>query len=487
MIAVSLISLPAGYLISGGLLVDGSGANPRIADVRIVGDKIVAIGKLKAVSGDTVIQAKGLVVAPGFIDAHSHALGGIEKEPTAISQLMQGITTAVAGQDGGWSQPVAKEFDDINRIKPSINFAMFSGHGGLRAHVMGKDYKRVATNEEIAKMQTLLYQDMEAGALGLSSGLEYDPGYYSDTNELIQLTHAIASGMYISHVRDEADRAMDAFEELAKIGKDGSLPAQISHIKLGSKAVWGQTKGVLDLIQRRTLTADVYPYTYWQSTIAALSPSRDWENDEIWVKALDDVGGPQNVRLTTYTPNVKWVGKTIAEIAQSEGRSAIKIIQEILRTTNEEGRQSVVVTAMQESDLVQFIKNPRIMFCSDGSIGGSHPRGAGTFPRILGHYVRDQKVITLQEAIRKMTSFPAQTFHLGRRGLIAKGFAADLVIFDPKTIIDRATPSNPTALSEGIKEVFVNGVHTLAKGNLTGKRGGKPIKRAEQKFATSRE
>lgn len=479
MIAASLFLAPSSILISGGLLVDGSGSKPRLADVRISGSAIVAVGSLKHIRGETVVNAKGLVVAPGFIDAHSHALGGIEKEPTAISQLMQGITTAVGGQDGGWSQSVAKEFADIERIRPTINFALFSGHGGLRAEVMGKDYKRIATQAEIERMKTLFADDMKAGSLGLSSGLEYDPGYYSDTNELVQLAKVAKGGMYISHVRDEADKAMDAFQELAKIGKDGSLHAQISHIKLGSKAVWNKTSEVLKLIEKEKLTADVYPYTYWQSTIAALSPSRDWENDEIWVKALDDVGGPANVRLSAYSPNPNWVGKNLAEISNETGKTPIKIIQEILRTTNDEGRQSVVVTAMQESDLIQFIKSPRIMFCSDGSIGGSHPRGAGSFPRILGRYVREQKVISLQEAIRKMTSFPAQVFKLTGRGIIKPRYVADIVVFDPKTITDHATPTDSRALSTGVREVFVRGVHTVRQAKLTGARAGVAIRRAK--------
>lgn len=477
MIAATLLLAPSTILISGGLLIDGSGSKPRMADVRVKGSQILAVGSLTRLRGETVVDAKGLVVAPGFIDAHSHALGGIEKDPTAISQLMQGVTTAVGGQDGGWSKPVSQEFADIRRLKPSINFALFSGHGGLRASVMGSEYKRVATSQEIAKMRELLAADMKAGSLGLSSGLEYDPGYYSDTNELIQLAKVARQGIYISHVRDEADKAMDAFEELVKIGKEGSLHAQISHIKLGSKAVWNKTGEVLKLIEKKKLTADVYPYTYWQSTIAALSPSRDWENDEIWVKALDDVGGPQNVRLSTYTPNSAWVGKTLEQISKETGKSAIKLIQEILRTTNDEGRQSVVVTAMQESDLIQFIKHPRIMFCSDGSIGGSHPRGAGSFPRILGRYVREKKVISLQEAVRKMTSFPAQVFNLKNRGWIKKGYVADIVLFDPKTIIDHATPTDSKALSSGIRDVFVNGVMALRGAKLTGARAGVSIKR----------
>ncbi len=477
MILAALV-LPNTILIQGGKIIDGTGRPGYYADLRIESDRIKSIGHLKPTPGEKVINAKGLIVAPGFIDAHSHALGGIEKDPTTISQLTQGITTAVGGQDGGWSQPVAKEFADIERIKPTINFALFSGHGGIRKAIMGDNYKRLATKEEIRKMTALVAADMKAGALGLSSGLEYDPGYYSNTNELIAIAKAARPGLYISHVRDEADKSFEAFEEAATIKSKAKLPAQISHIKLGSKAVWGQAKRALKLLDQKGLTADFYPYPYWQSTIAALSPSRDWENDNIWVKALDDVGGPANVRLTTYTPNPSWQGKTLQQLSEQMGKTPIKLIQEILRTTNEEGRQSVVVTAMQDVDLEAFARHPMVMFCSDGSIGGSHPRGAGSFPRVLATYVRERKTLSLAEAIRKMTSLTAKTFQLGKIGRLKPGYQADITVFDASTIQDHATPEKSTTLSSGVHSVVVNGVLALENGQLTGNRSGRVIRRA---------
>lgn len=480
LLAIAAAALAPTILIDGGTVIDGTGSKRQLADVRVQGGRIIAMGQLDPVPTDTVIDAKGLIVAPGFIDAHSHAAGRIVQEPTALSQITQGITTAVVGQDGGWDKPFAEEMGEIQAANPAINFAAFSGHGGLRGKVMGEDYKKLATPAQVEQMKMLLDADMRAGALGLSSGLEYDPGYYSDTNELVALAKVAAKygGLYISHVRDESDKAFDAFSELLTISNRAGIRAQISHIKLGTKAVWGKARLTDALLARKQITADVYPYLYWQSTIAALSPSRDWENDAIWVKALADVGGPQNVRLTKFTPDPSWQGQTLAELSAKTGKNAIDLIQEILaRTKDGEGSQSVVVTAMTDADLDHFITNPDIMFCSDGSIGGSHPRGAGSFPRVLGVYVRERKLITLEQAIRRMTGLTARTFGLASRGILKVGQAADLVVFNAKTVKDLATPANSTALSVGIRDVVVNGVVTLRGGKLTGQRNGQVLLR----------
>lgn len=473
-------------LIQNGTILDGTGGKPYRADIRIQGDRIIQIGKLKRKPSDQTINAKGLFVAPGFIDAHSHAAGGIEKDPQALSQLMQGITTAVVGQDGGWDGPLEFTFRRWQGVKPAINLAAFTGHGGIRGAVLGEDYKRLATPNEIITMQALVEEDMKTGALGVSSGLEYDPGYYSNTDELIALCRVASryDGMYISHVRDEGDKALESFAELRRIAQEAQLPAQISHIKLATSAVWGKTEKAIQFFETKTprITADVYPYTFWQSTLAALSSSRDWENRDIWVKALNDVGGAANVRLTSFTHEPKWVGRTLAQIAEMTKRDPIEIIQEILKKVygpGGSGRQSVAVTAMSEADLTEFIANKHTMFCSDGAIGGSHPRGAGSFPRILGKYVREKAVISWPEAIRKMTSFPAQVFQLKGRGLLQKGKIADIVVFDPKTIQDRATIENPTALSVGIKSVIVSGQITVTGSQPTGLRGGKILRRGQ--------
>jgi len=468
-------------LIQGGTIVDGTGKPQFKGDLRIQDSRIIEIApKLTPHENEKIISAKNLVVAPGFIDAHSHAGGGIQDEPLAISQITQGITTAVVGQDGGWDQPIRTYFQEIESEKPSINFAAFTGHGGIRGQILGENYKRFATPVEIQKMTELVAQDMRDGALGLSSGLEYDPGYYSNTEEIVALAKAanVNNGLYISHMRDEADKTFEAIDEVQNIAKQAGIPAQISHIKLGSAAVWGQAAKATAYTNQPTITADVYPYTYWQSTISALSPSRDWDDRTIWVKALADVGGPANIRLSRFTPDPTWQGKTLDELSKQTKKDPITLIQEILnRTKDGQGSQSVVVTAMLESDLETFMRAPRIMFCSDGSIGGSHPRGAGSFPRILGRYVRERKTISLVEAVRKMTSLTARTFGLTDRGELKPNYIADITIFDPKTIQDHATPTNPTALSTGVKVVIVSGQITLFNGKPTGARNGKIVRK----------
>ena len=480
-LAALIVTAPS-TLIRGGTLIDGSGSAPRVADVRITGDLVTEIGKLWPQPGERIFEAKGFVVAPGFIDAHSHADGGIAKDPTAVSQLSQGITTAVVGQDGGWNGPITETFARLRAARPALNFAAFSGHGGIRARVLGEDFKRAATPAEVERMTELVATDMRNGAIGLSSGLEYDPGYYSTTEELISVNKPVGrlKGVTISHIRDEADKAFDAFAELRTVAQQSGARGQISHIKLGSAAVWGMAQEVCDRFIRPGETADVYPYTFWQSTMAALTPSREWEKREIWVKALADVGGPKNVRLSNYSVDAKWAGKTIDEIASMTKRDPIDIMQEVLRKTRGpgmSGSESVVVQAMTDADLHTFLKHPRIMFCSDGQIGGSHPRGAGSFPRILGRYVRDLGVLPLAEAIRKMTSLPAATFGLSNRGLLKRGYVADIVMFDPRTIADRATPDDPTKLSVGMRTVFVAGTPVLSHGKPTGARPGRIVLR----------
>lgn len=481
MLALLAALTPFSILIQGGTIVDGSGAKGYVGDLRIQGARITEVARhLDALPNEEIIQAKGLIVAPGFIDAHSHADGGIESDPLAISQVTQGITTAVVGQDGIWRKPVRESLSELVGLKPAINFAAFSGHGGIRGHVLGVDYKRTATANEVEAMSQLVAQDMADGALGLSSGLEYDPGYYSDTRELTALAKEVTpfGGLYISHMRDEGDNTFEAIRELRAIGLSAGIRAQISHVKLGTAAVWGKAKEVTAFFGDPTVTADVYPYTYWQSTISALSPSRDWGNRSIWVKALADVGGPGNIRLSKFSPDKAWEGKTIAELAKRTGKDAIAVIQEILeRTKDGKGSQSVVVTAMLEADLDVFISSPRTMFCSDGSIGGSHPRGAGSFPRILGRYVRERKILPLESAIRKMTSLTAQTFNLRDRGALKPNFVADVTVFNPSTVADHATPDAPTRLSSGVVYVFVNGQLVLWKGRPTGNRPGQAVYR----------
>jgi N-acyl-D-amino-acid deacylase len=469
------------------MVIDGSGSRGRREDVFIVGDSIAQLGRDLKQTADVVIDASGRVVAPGFIDAHSHADGGLFDDPDAETQIRQGITTSCVGQDGSSHWPLADWFRQVADRQVSLNIASFVGHGTVRGKVLGKDYKRKATPDEIRQMRALVAQEMKAGAIGFSSGLEYDPGHYSDTEELIALASVagIYNGIYISHVRDEEDEAFNSFRELIRIAREGRLPAQISHIKLASSPVWGKTREVFRMMEEANrsgldISADVYPYNYWQSTIIVLIPTREWDKRELWEKGLAEVGGPQNVLLTSYEPDPTWAGKTLAELAIKTGKDPISVIQEIVQKTHGEkpAGESVVVTAMQESDVRAFIAHPRIMFCTDGGLHPSHPRGAGSYPRVLGKYVREERVLSLEEAIRKATSLPAWRMGFPDRGGIAVGKKADIVLFDPRTIHDTATTKNPQSPPVGLGDVLVNGTPVLRDGRITGEHPGQVIRRA---------
>ncbi len=492
--ALAIPTLPSNAqrstLISGGTVIDGTGAKRRKADVRIVGDTITAVGNLRAKKDEKVIDATGLIVAPGFIDAHSHADGGLLTDPDAETQIRQGITTSVVGQDGSSHFPLASWFAEVEAKHVALNIASFVGHGTVRNEVTGKEYKRVTTAAEQQQMADLVTQEMQSGGLGLSSGLEYDPGFYSTTDELIACAKAAAKyhGIYISHVRDEGDKAFESFQELVMIAQKGGLPAQISHIKLDTSPVWKKAPDVLKLMQDAhkrgvDISADVYPYTFWQSTIIVLIPTRDWSDRKAWETGLAEVGGPEHVRLTTYTPDAAWSGKTIAEIAAMTGRDAITIVQEVVQKTHGEGAtgsESVVVTAMLDSDLDRFIAAPGIMFCTDGSLRPSHPRGAGSFPRILSEYVRNRHLLTFEEAIRKATSLPATRFGFQHRGKIARGMKADIVLFDPATVQDKATVADPAASPVGLPTVLINGVSVLENGRITGAHPGAVLRHVSE-------
>ena len=461
--------------------MDGSGGPPRRADVRIVGDTIREVGTVRAQPGDTVIDARGLDVAPGFIDAHSHADGGIFEDPDAETQVRQGITTAVVGVDGGSHYPLRDWFGRLERAPSALNFASYVGHGTVRTAVMG-DADHPSTSIERKAMAEIVAREMQSGAIGLSSGLEYQPGRYSDTDELIDLAKAAAKrkGLYASHMRNEDNFSFEAIDELVRIAKEGGLPGQIDHIKLGSARVWGRTADVFARMAKADVQADVYPYLYWQSTIRVLIPTEEFSNRTLWTQGLADVGGPGNVLLTTFTPDPSWQGKTIAELAVAQSKDPIALIQEIIARCYagpSKESESVVVTAMSEADLEAFIRNPLVSFCSDGGLHGSHPRGAGSFPRVLGRYVRERRTIPLPEAVRKMTSLPAHRFGLRDRGLVAKGMKADLVLFDPATVGDTATTVAPESAPVGLPTVIVNGVPVLLSGAFTHAHPGRPLRK----------
>ncbi|HVL39937.1 MAG TPA: D-aminoacylase [Fimbriimonadaceae bacterium] len=484
LLAAALVAPPS-LLIQGGRVVDGSGKAPFAAAIRIVGDQILEVGQLNRKPGETVFSAHGLHIAPGFIDAHSHVDGGIFAQPTAPAATRQGITTAVVGQDGGHPMPLLEWTRRLKSSPVALNLAAFAGHGTIRSRVMKDDYRRPATPSEIKQMKELLEQELKAGALGLSTGLEYDPGLYSELPEIVELARAAAAhgGSYITHVRDEENEALTAFEEAIEVGFQAKVPVQISHIKLASEPVWARAGEVVRMLQRARgkglrLTADVYPYTFWQSSITVLIPHRNFGDVRAWRTGLEEVGGPRNVTLTTFTPDRSWEGQTLAELSERLSRDPVELVIEIVRRTRDGmGSESVVVQAMVEEDLRTFVRDPNVMFCSDGGLSSKHPRGAGSFPRILAKYVREEAVLTLPEAIRKMTSLPARTFGFRDRGLIRPGMRADLVLFAPDKIRDRATLEQPYLPPVGISHVMVNGRWVVRRGLVTGARPGRFLAR----------
>lgn len=469
--------------IVGATLIDGSG-RAAITDsvVLLKDDTIVAAGRrgqVQVPSGARVIDAAGLVVAPGFIDAHNHSDRGFSSDPSAASQVSQGITTVVVGQDGGSPFPVGEFLQDLDKKPIALNVLTFVGHATVRERVMGEDTDRLARPEEIEKMRQLVEQAMSEGAMGLSSGLEYETGKPASTEEVVALAKVAGAhgGIYISHIRDEADKAFEAFAEALQIGRDARIPVQISHIKLGTLKVWGKSKQVVELINKarsrgQDVTADCYPYDAWSSTIRVLIPSGRHEDPIDVARGLADVGGPANITIVSCRAHPEYEFKTMAEISKAEKISPVELYMKIVR----DGGAGVVCHSMKDADIQMFYRQPWVMVSSDGGIGSRHPRGAGTYPRVLGRYVREQRWLSLPEAIRKMTSFPAARFKLNDRGLIRPGFKADLVLFDPVRVIDRATFKDPQMVAEGVQRVFANGIEVWKEGKVTGERPGQALR-----------
>lgn len=481
-------------LITNVSLLDGSGGPAMRAAVRITSGRIVAVeaGSAQPRAGDQVVDGKGLTLAPGFIDTHSHADRSLLSGNDAVGALNQGITTVVVGQDGESPYPLADFFTKLRGVHPPINVASYVGHGTVREHVLGADYKRTATPAEVARMRELVLEEMRAGALGLSSGLEYDPGIYSSHQELIDLATASASlgGRYISHIRSEDRAFWSAIDEIIDIGRQARLPVQVSHTKLAMKSLWGRADSLIALLDAARargidITADVYPYRYWQSGLTVLFPERNFSDRRAAEFALDEVAPPNEITLTRYEPSPAYAGHTVEEIARMRGTDPATTLMWLVNeaeAAEKAGRpagETIIAASMDERDIARIIAWPFANICTDGELEGKHPRGFGSFTRVLGRYVREQHVVALPEAIRKMTSLAAANVGIHDRGRIAPGMRADLVLFDPASVIDRATPNDPHALSVGIVKVWVNGILSYDSGKVTGARAGAVIRRGE--------
>ena len=496
-------------LISGGRIINGSG-NPWFeADIGVSRDRITAIGDLSGATAATQIDASGLIVAPGFIDPHTHAIRGIFDVPTADSALLQGVTTLTEGNDGSSPWPIAEHYREIEELGISPNWAVFIGQGTVRSEVIGAE-DREPTPAELEQMKTMIARAMEEGALGISTGLFYVPGSFTSTEEVIELSMVAAEygGIYISHMREEAAQLIDSVNETIRIGEEAGIPVQMTHHKVIGAPNWGASVDSLRLVDEARargvdITIDQYPYTASQTGINALIPqwaqeggndallarldseeTRQTIKNEVVERILFDRGGgdPANVFISRNSWDPSMAGKNLAQLTIEAGmdpspENAAEVVFDILRN----GGATAVYHAIGSDDVDRIMRHPATAIGSDGPVGifgegAPHPRQYGTFARVLGHYVRERGVISLEQAIRKMTSMTAQRLSIQDRGLIAEGFFADVAIFDADEIIDRATFEDPHQYAVGMKHVLVNGEIVVRDGAHTGSRPGRVLR-----------
>jgi N-acyl-D-amino-acid deacylase len=455
------ITLPQTQLITNVLLIDGTGMSAKKSSVRLIDDKIMDMGDLTAFKDETVIDGKGFVLAPGFIDSHSHHERGLDSDPCGIAAINQGITTIVIGQDGE-SWPVDTLKDRMKKHPVSINIATYTGHASLREMVMKQTLLRAASTQEVDAMKKILAEDISKGSLGLSTGLEYEEAFYSTRDEVIELakTTAGAGGRYISHIRSEDVNLESSIEEIINIGREAKLPVQISHFKIAMHSKWGNSNEILAQLQHARaegidITADCYPYTMWSSTPRVLFPKKDFDNQASALYATQELFDPSASVITYFPANKKYEGKTISEIGAINNETAPQALMRVIRESGEQGA-NIAGASMLDDDVINFLKWNYTNVCSDGANGG-HPRGYGAFTRVLGRYVREKKIMPLETAVYKMTGLTAEHLGIKNRGLIAPGYFADLVLFDPATVKDNSTMTDSKALSSGIEMVWVNG------------------------------
>ena len=483
---------PDDTLIQNATILDGSGAPPFTADVRLAGERIVAVGRLEAGPEDTIVDATGLALAPGFIDTHSHADADILERPDARAAVSQGITTVVGGADGGSQSPLTDFFSKLEETPPTVNVASFAGHNTYRDQVLGDDFRRPSTPGEVEAMRQLLAADMESGALGLSTGLEYDPGIYSNTEEVVILAREAAArgGRYTSHLRSEDRAFWEAMNEILSIGREAQIPVNVTHIKLAMQSSLGEAERLLSILDQARgegieVTADIYPYTYWQSTLEVLFPERDFDNPTSAEFAVTEVSTPEGMLIARFQPQAEYAGMTLAEISETRGTAPADTLMDLIREaqayreeTGEESVESVIATSMSEADIDTILRWPYTNVCTDGELWGRHPRGFGSFPRILGNHVRERGILTLEQAVHKMTDRAAASAGIQDRGRLEPEMFADLVLFDPATVTDRASTEDPHADSVGILKVWVNGQVVWDQGEVTAARPGRVLRRA---------
>lgn len=473
----------SGILITNVRIVDGTGESVYAGAVRMAGGRIQDIGNLQPLPSDTVIDGHGQVLAPGFIDTHSHHDWGMFEKREMPEVVSQGVTTIVIGQDGGSVYPLSGLWRQLDSLPVAVNVASYTGHNTLRAAVM-EDYQHEASIEQIEEMKIRLREELDAGALGLSTGLEYDPGIYASPKEVLDLCGVLGerNRRYISHMRSEDRHLWDAVEEVLNIGRTHQVPVQISHMKIAIVRDWGKADSLLNLLESAReegidVTADVYPYEYWQSTMTVLFPERNFRDIEAARYALTELTTPDGMIISAYEPEPALVGRRLSEIAVERGEEPAHTYLSLINTAlDQQAEESIICRSMTEADVARLACWPWSNICSDGSLNGRHPRGAGSFTRVLRRYVREENRLPLEELIRQMTSLAARNMGFEERGLIRPGYRADLVLFDPEKVTDRATFDKPGALSTGIEKVWVNGRPVWENGKATGQYPGQAIR-----------
>jgi N-acyl-D-amino-acid deacylase len=490
-------------------VVDGTGSPWYRADIAIADDTIAAIAPSIDAAAARVIDVHDHVVAPGFIDIHTHARRGIDQTPTAANYARQGVTTLMEGPDGSSPLPLAPFLAHLASLKIAVNIGSFAGQGSVRNAVIG-DVDRKARPEDLEKMKGLVEQAMKDGAFGLSTGLFYVPGTFTPTDEVVELAKVAAryGGMHESHQRTEAAGVLDSVRETIAIGEKGGLPTQISHAKVIGTPNWGKSTAMLSLVDAARargvdVTLDQYPYTAsstsissalmpaWlleggrQATLARLkdSGSREKAKGQIAVIIRDERGGGdlKNVQFASCSFDPSLAGKTLYDLTvQRKLAPTIRNAADVVMWIVEQGGCSGIFHAMSEADLLRILKHPATMIASDGEIpvfgrANPHPRSYGTFARVLGVYVREKKALTLEDAIRKMSGYPAARLGLADRGLLRPGMKADIAVFDPATVKDLATFTDPHQYAEGFSHVIVNGQIVFENGGMTDARPGRVL------------
>jgi len=512
--------------IINGTVLDGTGAPPFAADVGLDGDRIADIGDLRHSQADNTIDAAGAIVCPGFIDVHTHSDAYILLEPAAPSKLYQGVTSEVAGNCGASCAPlygdarmpsdwtvhsypgawrtVAEYRRLLDQVVPGLNISLLAGHNTLRAGVLGYA-DRPATPDEIALMTRRLEQALDEGACGLSTGLVYTPGRYAETAEVTALAAATAArgGIYTSHMRSETSRLLEALDETLDIGRHTGIRVQVSHLKAAGKKNWPLLETALDRIHAAQadgldVAADRYPYTSSCTDLDIIFPG--WAaaggRDAVLARLRDPADRARlreelisdhddaywetiTIGSTAHPDNIRFQGQPLTAIADTLGMHPADAVLFLAET--DELRTAAFFHGMSEDGMFRVLEQPWVMIGSDASLRAPtgplshdwpHPRAYGTFPRFL-RMALDGRTVPLPEAIRKMTSLPARTFNLARRGELRKGFAADILVIDPQHLRENTSYTDPHRLADGIRHVFVNGTHTLCNGTITGHRGGR--------------